>query len=464
MSQDTPENEIDLIDFHIKSPVLPRATPSFETNSDTCENLIDTELPILEKKLQAAESFSSPASDHRTTVDIEDILIALDDESDCDASNDKRNDVSNRIVVDNNVELLDILKNLDDVLNACLVESDQNLVGKTNNCSKEHAEKYLYNNSGYCSDNDDENDLESRLSSRNCSPVDDITDAIDGKDAVDIRSKLRHFEENYNKFLSSGYVNRAYVNTEPSSGRRRPLSACDVHHQEEGVEYPRRATVGFPRRKRSPLYHKNGDYEYNVHQPSRSTADSDDDIDWSWLEDVARDINLVTCECETPRRNSITAEEYSRSEEQDNSPQTGNAVLAMRLRDSMRRLDPLLIPSVSTSYDDDRNALPNLETTNPVLQLQTSVHERPSILTNTASSSSRPPTSRASRSRSCDSRSAERRPRSSFSSTRSRRPRSLSSSLSSVSSSAESSPSFNPSASPTDNNPQTNTNTSSPRR
>lgn len=442
MSRETPEHEIDLIDFHIKSPVLPRTITNFEISTETSDNLIDSELPVLEKKLQATDSYSSNLPDHKNTVDIEDILIALDDENDATLTNN---------TIDNNVELLDILKNLDDVLNACLIaDSDE----KCDNCSTECEDTHI----------DDYSDDDLECSSSNDTPTYDITDSPDYKDVGDIRSKLRHYEENYNRFLSSGYVNRGYVKTEPHESIRRPLSACDLHSAWENTDCQRHATVGCVKKNRSPLYKNNDeyiDYKYNIRRPTRSTVNSDDDIDWSWLEDVARDINSNNCVRMSSRRNSL--EQSSRTPEPQNFSDT-STIVAMRLRDSMRRLDPLLIPNLENLPIGENNSESTLEIINPVSQLHLPVQQIPSLQTAPATNSSRSTNNRASRSRSCDSRSAERRPRSSFSSTRSRRPRSLSSSLSSISSSAESSPSFNPSAPQTENHPQPNTTTPSPRR
>lgn len=399
MSQETPGNEIDLIDFHHNSPVLPRTSPPFESTIETSDNLIDSELPVLEKKLLETNKLSSARSDSRNSVDIEDILITLDDEID---------GIQQVHVYDNNSEFLDVLKNLDDVLNACLVESDAIL------------------------------DEEYSRGDRN---------AIENKD---IRSKLRHYEENYNQFLASGYVNRGYANTEPSERIRRRLSADDLRNLAEDIDYPKHATVGVVKKKRCPLYKNNGEcigFTYDIRQPSRTTVCSDEDIDWSWLEDVARDINSEKCLTSTTGECSISLEHEN--------PLPDSTVIAMRLRDSMRRLDPLLIPNIGSEV-----GLISAEPANPL------VHEPqvPPVLSAVSNNPSGSTNTRTSRSRSCDSSGGARRPRSSCSSTRSGRQRSLSSSLSSVSSSAESSPSFNPSASTSENVVQTNTATSTPRR
>lgn len=452
MSQETPGNEIDLIDFNIKSPVLPRATINFESDAETSDNLLDSELPVLEKKLQATGNFASCRFGPRTSVDVEDILITLDDENDCDIAEERKSDRHHHNTLDNNVELLDVLNNLDEVLNACLVESDRILEEKCDSCLKCCVEGDL---GTLDSNSDHDNETDNIEDSR------DTKEILANEISTDTRTKLRHYEENYCKFLSSGYANRGYINTESTEGIRRPLSACDLHKHAENADHHKHATIGNIEKKRTPLG-KNDvggfDFTYSLRRRPKTTFDSDDDIDWSWLEDVARDINLEKFGTNTSRRNS--AEDTPRPPD----PQLDNAIIAMRLRDSMRRLDPLLIPHVENSVDDDHNSESTVETTNPVLQLQSVVQERPSIISSVTANLLRSTNSRASRSRSCESHGVERRPRSSSSSTRSRRPRSLSSSLSSASSSAESSPSFNPAATATESIPQASSATSSTRR
>lgn len=453
MSQETPENDIDLIDFNKNSPVLSRASPTFEIFAHTSDNLIDSELPVLEKKLQATNSFAPPPTCYISTVDIEDILIALDDEDQIKSCSQNRNDRLIYSISDNHVELLDILDNLDEVLDACLEESDKNSIHKYDDYPRDNTKKYL-NNLDYYSDND-YIDLDSKCSI----PICDYKEAKDNKDTTDILKKLRHFEENYNKFLSSGVINQGFIDSEPKETTRRSLSACDIYSEKEDVLYDRNATVGFVKKQRSPLNKDNIDNilcESSIHRVPKLFIDSDDEIDWSWLEDVARDIDSVTTECEPSTRSSV--EGYSSPLESDSFPHETTAVISRRLRDSMRRLDPLLFPSVETSNDVGNNLQPNVEAANTVQE------RSPIVITASASNSSRPRNVHTSRSRSCDSRGPERRTRSSCSSAISRRPRSLSSSLSSISSSAESSPTFVPSASQPENIPEMNNTPSTPRR
>lgn len=438
MSQETPENDVDLIDFNKNSPVLSRASPTFEFFAHTSDNLIDSELPVLERKLQTTDSFVPPPTCSISTVDIEDILIALDDEDQIETCRQKRNDRNLYTTSDNHVELLDILDNLDEVLNACLEDSDKNSIHKYDNFQ--------------CSDSD-YNDLGSKCSS----PICDYKETTDNEDTKDILKKLKHFEENYNKFLSSGFINRGFIDNEPKEATRRPLSACDIYNVKEDILYDRNATVGFVKKQRTPINKDNLDNilcESSIDRVPKLFIDSDDEIDWSWLEDVARDINST--ECESSTRSSI--EGYSTPLESDSFSHEATAVISRRLRDSMRRLDPLLFPSVETSNDVGNNLQPNVEATNTVQE------RSPIVITASAANSSRPTNVHASRSRSCDSLGAERRTRRTCSSARSRRPRSLSSSVSSISSSAESSPTFIPSASQPENIPETSNTPSTPRR
>lgn len=77
--------ETDLIDFNGGSPILPRSSPisTSEICSETSENLLDTELPVLEEKLQTASQLSTPIiTSRRPSIDPEDILIDIDYEDD----------------------------------------------------------------------------------------------------------------------------------------------------------------------------------------------------------------------------------------------------------------------------------------------------------------------------------------------------------------------------------------------
>lgn len=74
------EGPIDLIDFAVGSPDLP-TSPLSSTLTEVSDHLLDSELPLLEQRLQTTKDFPiSNASNE--TVDIEDILITIDDDSD----------------------------------------------------------------------------------------------------------------------------------------------------------------------------------------------------------------------------------------------------------------------------------------------------------------------------------------------------------------------------------------------
>lgn len=123
----------DLIDFHVGPTVLP-ATSETDTTFES-DNLIDTELPVFEQKL-LTQSTNLSSSSRRDSIDVEDILIKIDSDGEyerdsidgeevecgdfldvCDAADDTS------LPVDN-FEALLVLKNLDDLLNATLAQSD----------------------------------------------------------------------------------------------------------------------------------------------------------------------------------------------------------------------------------------------------------------------------------------------------------------------------------------------------
>lgn len=122
----------DLIDFHVGPTVLPTTS---ETNTTfESDNLIDTELPVFEQKL-LTQSTNLSSSSRRDSVDVEDILIKIDsdeeyerdsldgEEVECGDFLDVCDPDETSLPVDN-FEALLVLKNLDDLLNATLAQSD----------------------------------------------------------------------------------------------------------------------------------------------------------------------------------------------------------------------------------------------------------------------------------------------------------------------------------------------------
>lgn len=132
----------DLIDFAMASPDIPKSPLAAALQTEYSDNLLDSELPALEQKLQTAKDNRIMNSVNNTTVDVEDILISLDDEIAtvskpnnghstlqrssseilldlCHRIEDRK---LNRSVSCDNLEAMIILKELDEVLNASLTE------------------------------------------------------------------------------------------------------------------------------------------------------------------------------------------------------------------------------------------------------------------------------------------------------------------------------------------------------
>lgn len=557
MSSEKRDNNVgDLIDLHVGSPVLPRISPvvAVDDNAST-DNLIDTELPILEQKLQTA-SCSRTNDSRRTSVDIEDILITIeddDDDDDTNASNFKPIQRSNseEILLDlcyseehtnlckslsyDNLEALIVLKNLDDVLNATLIESnkilndDDDVVDgdvSLNNVPDEHpstetVEECLLDLDNYLKTLDssgcEDNSIESNSSicnddqlstSASSSLGDNPTTTIDESNSEEtdqsLRNKLRQMELNYTKFLASGFVNRAYVDTENLNENghelRRPLSACDMTNDILNRNHPGRATVAAIRRERPIMYkstNTNNSRWCTLKRNSGPTppgggGDSDEDIDWSWVQDVARDVILerhahaagdrctgtVVVE---PLQQRMKPTSSGSSTEVVDEPKEETRCSSTWLRNSMRRLRHFRLPSDAPTSNQTENAnnmgpinstldssrmdtltLPSVTSIRPV--------SAPSRLPPSVSVSQTTTTTTHSRSRSRDSRHSGvshepgGRARSSSASSRSRRGRSISSSESSLASSVDTTPSCTPAATPTHTTQEQPTTSPIPRR
>lgn len=272
MSSENQYYEGDLIDLHVRSPVLPRALPSFQTYTEASDNLIDTELPVLEQKLQTANQIITPAVDsRRTSVDVEDILITIDDDE-VDAPqriSDNFLDLCDVGLIDN-LEALNVLRNLDDILNASLQDSNATL-DENGEVIQEDIENCLKDLDNYLRSLDNSSSEECSYSSNDSSSsvcIEDQpsatsssdqpgnrgeADVLVSADEESLRNKLRQMEENYTKFLASGCVNRAYVDTETIEGERRPLSVCGMACEASSRTQLGRATVAVVRRERPSL-------------------------------------------------------------------------------------------------------------------------------------------------------------------------------------------------------------------
>ncbi|XP_018331039.1 uncharacterized protein LOC108740985 [Agrilus planipennis] len=159
------EMEDNLIDLNVTSPQFPRCTKFYAVSSQDSDNLMDTDLPVLEHKLQ--KTLEPPSgSPTGEIVNVEDILISLEgsDNSSCAASKDKqglekdRGDILMEILTATDeetspispvsCEALNILSKLDEILNESLRSSeellqqhdDPDVIETEGNCEIEHPE------------------------------------------------------------------------------------------------------------------------------------------------------------------------------------------------------------------------------------------------------------------------------------------------------------------------------------
>ncbi|KAL1492258.1 hypothetical protein ABEB36_012734 [Hypothenemus hampei] len=257
MSKNSIEAHVDLIDFQEVLPSYDPPSISFES-----ENLIDTELPIFEQKLWSQSSEQSPQS-RRNSVDVEDILINIDsDEFERDSLDGEEVEVQDFLNVCEgtsngnceeaivlpveNFEALLVLKNLDDLLNATLEETKDGANG--NNEEDEEEIENVANRNNEEDEEETEEDNTQYIIEECLEDLDNYLQAIDDsisqsdseeKSQEDFdeeveRLKLRQIEENYRKFVATGIVNRAYIDTEHNGNftlndqERRPSSACEI--------------------------------------------------------------------------------------------------------------------------------------------------------------------------------------------------------------------------------------------
>ncbi|XP_063930579.1 sodium-dependent transporter bedraggled [Zophobas morio] len=275
----------DLIDLHVGSPVLPRVPP-FPCQPDAIsDNLLDSELPVLEQKLQTSAHSSLPCPDRRHSVDVEDILITIDDDNEFTRSSSVRRSNSEALLhhppknhLDkswscDNIEALTVLRNLDDILNASLLESDKILA---NDDSTESVEACLLDLDNYLQaleldDNVNDASLETTEQPSIRSSASSLHTETASSEDVSLRNRLRQMEENYARFLASGCVNRGFVDSEPQvSATLRPRSACGRRSEALERNHPYRATVTGGKRER-PVLPRMGDSE----------------VDWGWLQQAA---------------------------------------------------------------------------------------------------------------------------------------------------------------------------------
>ncbi|RZC33826.1 hypothetical protein BDFB_002643 [Asbolus verrucosus] len=450
----------DLIDLHVGSPVLPRISPgtSQSTFEEIHDNLIDSELPVLEQKLQISANSTTSNETRRSSVDVEDILITIDDDCDVSFAKSVRRSHSEVFLgqpkshIDkswscDNLEALNVLQNLDEVLNASLLESDKILDAKTDEDQQSieacllDLDNYLqaYESSAFDNSNDDSvesnpsNCVEEQRSRRSSASSLHLSEATGSDSASEqndgLRARLRQMEENYARFLASGCINRAYVDTETNGSIRRPSSACG---RREGPlrSHPLRATIA---------------------SPSRTSGPADDDvIDWGWVQEAARGAERRAHAAGDCCTGTVVVEPLHRAltEPGGSSDAMAEASKDRRgttwLRTSMRRLRHFRLPSDGTAGD-----VAAMEATGPSTQESAVARpvSAPSRLLPGASQRSRSRT----RGQSAVSNEPGGRARSSSASSRSRRPRSLSSSVSSLASTVDSSPSCTPAPTPTQN-------------
>ncbi|KAL3277126.1 hypothetical protein HHI36_012482 [Cryptolaemus montrouzieri] len=277
----------DLINFNANSPSPSLTTVHDEVDCDNAsDNLLDTELPELEQKLQTTNHLPTTSHSRTNSVDIEDILISIDDDySPQTSTNDSRSepyaftsheysrseeyDSSEEIALQElrseddsiensqlslsseNIEAIRVLESLDEILNSHLQENESTISEQGCDCidvvTQQTIEECLSEldeflrdlDSSYESDGgvvDDGGDTQhydegcSRKGAINISSTENFYPTAPSRtdSRASLRMKLRRIEENYAKYLSSGRTNREYLVTENEhdATKSKSLSSC----------------------------------------------------------------------------------------------------------------------------------------------------------------------------------------------------------------------------------------------
>lgn len=482
----------DLIDLHVRSPILPRI-PSTGLIENSPESLLDSELPVFAEKLQTTSTFEVPLEINRNNcVDVEEILISIDDDNDeMDGGDEITKDNPQGLARSNsaillelcqeenenrplsvsleNLEALDVLMKLDEILNETL-EKSNTILDNCDPCSSNGQQQQL----DYVSDEIDKQsiddcleDLDNYLRAFDTSGSDYYPDFSSESFPCKFEDSQRSTQSSAQSLQEvpdldvlsdcpeqlpeeSGQVNLAYEDTE---GFRVLTRNC-----------PQRATLADIGRERSTFQRTSikrrsvGELG-NLIAPVRISgtgADSDEEVDWNWLREQRTHPPGDCC------TGTVVVEPLQR--ESDQIPETDRHESSW-LRTSMRRIRHLRLPSNESPSETDIAAsdgggemvAPRMETpqcnilqTDPDSARPFSAPSRLATHTNAATQSS------VRRSRDSRSRTVSREPggraRSSSASSRSRRPRSLSSSESSLASSVDTTPSCTPAPTPTRSN------------
>lgn len=219
------DDDRDLID--LGSPILFRhitACNSRFSPIEISDTLIDSELPVLEQKLQTLSACQGVDTGQRNVVDVEDILITIDDDvvdAPLNRSNSLRRsksdielhvwkNLSDKSWSCDNLEALNVLKNLDDILNASLAETSNIIISGQEETIEEcllDLDNYLKTFEG--TSYDDSSSLQSSISSiaSECASVTNSTPTL--------RKRLQQIEANYAKFLTSSHVRSGLETSTP---------------------------------------------------------------------------------------------------------------------------------------------------------------------------------------------------------------------------------------------------------
>lgn len=220
------DDDKDLID--LGSPILFRhITPcnSSFSSIEISDTLIDSELPVLEKRLQTLSACQDVDTGQRNVVDVEDILITIDDDDVVDAPLNRSNslrrsksDIELRVCKNlsdkswscDNLEALNVLQNLDDILNASLAES----LNVFNSGQEETIEECLLDLDNYLkafesTSYDDSSSLQSSISSIT-SDLASVTNST-----PILRKRLQQIEANYARFITSSHVRSGLETSTP---------------------------------------------------------------------------------------------------------------------------------------------------------------------------------------------------------------------------------------------------------
>ncbi|KAK9874553.1 hypothetical protein WA026_005390 [Henosepilachna vigintioctopunctata] len=388
----------DLINFNVKSPSPVPNSSRHGTVFCISDNLLDTELIELEQKLQSSSNLPIASHSRKPSVDIEDILISIDDSYEPSAPPEEDDESfseevalsktssdgdSDSIVshgkspLGEDIEAIRILDTLDDILNAHIHEASENNIS-ANGCdcidgvTQQSIEECLSELDNYLRELDSSYDSDNEVLEEGGDSVhcaDDIvsnnsSNAFRSDSRASLRSKLRRIEENYAKYVSTGWTNKGYLigDEKVTPLKSRSLSACCKRNETwiRARSHLSTALATLPnRRKRRPgLLGSDLIERSNVSCSDRELETKASNVQSERLAHASGDRCTGTVVVETQTRAPNRRSSYTDADgvevvamEDEHVPKSGSSdrQVVSWLRSSMRHLRHLRLPSAGSS-------------------------------------------------------------------------------------------------------------------